>query len=304
MISFYGGKAKQSDFIYEQITPEIKENTKIYTEVFSGAMWNFFKNDFSFCDTVVYNDLNPFLYNFYYCCSIPEFRDYLLEMNEPDGLIHFEKNNEKFKYEEQYDRFKQLFQKYKKELYTDNIGKEVNIQIPDYDMAFKYAILLRHAFSSISHEKVGFSYSTTSNVVGKPCPEPKIHVLLRKLQDQNIIKKLNKISNFECLDFEKHINKWDSLETLFYVDPPYYSTEKNYYRGKDHFGEFGHYRLSNVLKNIKGKFILSYYDFDKLNEFYPRNQFTWKEKAFTKASTSVQKSGKDKRGFEVLIMNY
>ena len=47
MISFYGGKSKQSDWLFSQITQKIKDNTKIYTEVFSGAMWPYFKHDFS-----------------------------------------------------------------------------------------------------------------------------------------------------------------------------------------------------------------------------------------------------------------
>lgn len=306
IISYYGGKSSQSEFIYNQITDKIKEETKTYTEVFSGAMWPFFKNDFSFCDQVIYNDLNPFLTNFYECCSMPEFRDHLHELNEPGGLIHFKKNDEKYVFEEQYNRFKTLFQKYKKELYTDNIGKNVTVQKPDFDLGFKYGYLLRHAFSSISHEKIGFSYSASSYKVDKPCPEPKIQILLRKLKVEENINKLNKISKFECLDFEEHIKKYDSKETLFYVDPPYMTTEKNYYRGDDHFGKEGHERLSKVLKNIKGKFILSYYDFENLSEFYPKDEYTWKTQSFNKSSTSNMKkdSKKDKKGHEILIMNY
>ena len=304
MISFYGGKNKQNSFIYEQITPEIKENTKTYTEVFSGAMWPYFKNDFSFCDKIIYNDLNPFLTNFFHCCSIPEFRDYLEEMNQPDGLIYFEKNNESYVYEEQYSRFKTLFQTYKKELYTDNIGKKVVIQMPDFEKGFKYAFLLRHAFSSISHEKIGFSYSASSYKPDKPCPEPKIQILLRKLKKEENIDKLDNITKFECLDFQDHIEKYDSPETLFYLDPPYFSTEKNYYRGTDHFGEAGHARLAKLLHKIEGKFILSYYDFEPLQKFFPKNKYRWEEKTFNRASTSIQKKDKDKGGHEVLIMNF
>jgi len=304
MISFYGGKARQSNFIFEQITQEIKDKTKTYTEVFSGAMWPYFKSDFSFCDQIVYNDLNPFLTNFFNCCSMPEFREYLEDMNQPGGLIHFEKNNESYVYEEQYNRFKMLFQEYKKELYTDNVGKEINIQIPDFEKGFKYAFLLRHAFSSITHEKIGFSYSASSYKPDKPCPEPKIQILMRKLKKEENIEKLDKISKFECLDFQDLIEKYDSSETLFYVDPPYKSTEKNYYRGTDHFGEAGHARLAKVLKNIKGKFILSYYDFEPLEKFFPKDKYRWEEKTFNRASTSIQKKDKDKGGHEVLIMNF
>ena len=51
--------------------------------------------------------------------------------------------------------------------------------------------------------------------------------------------------------------------------------------------------------------MLSYYDFEGLDVMYPRDKFTWKEKAFTRASTSTVKNEKiDKMGYEVLIMNF
>jgi len=304
VISFYGGKSRQSFWLFDQITKELKDKTKTYVEVFAGAMWPYFKNDFSFCDKIIYNDLNPFLTNFYHCCSIPEFREYLLEMNEPNGLIHFIKNDESYVYEEQYNRFKSIFQSFKKELYTDNVGKEIIIQMPDFELGFKYAFLLRHAFSSISHEKIGFSYSASSYKPEKPCPEPKMQILLRKLQKEENLEKLDKINKFECLDFQDLIEKYDDEESLFYLDPPYFSTEKNYYRGLEHFGEAGHARLAKILHKIKGKFILSYYDFEPLQKFFPKYEYRWEERTFNKASTSIQKKDKDKGGHEVLIMNF
>jgi len=73
-------------------------------------------------------------------------------------------------------------------------------------------------------------------------------MLIRKVRDTKLISKLNKVSAFECLDFEEHIKKYNSKETLFYLDPPYFGTEFQYYRGAEHFGREGHQRLSDVLK--------------------------------------------------------
>ena len=308
-ISYFGGKSKISPFIFSQITPEIKKNTKIFTEVFAGAFWVYLNEDFSFADTIIYNDMNQYLTNFYACVSDPKYADHLQHLSQQGELLHFNVNlkpTAKETYDYYYAYFKKLFQEYRQELYYDKIGKEVTINIPDFDLAVKYGIMLRHAFSGISNDKqCGYSYSSKSYIEGKPCPEPKSQMLIRKLRDKYLISKLNKVTSFECLDFEKHIEKYDSKETLFYLDPPYYSTENQYYRGAEHFGREGHQRLADVLKNIEGKFILSYYDFEGLDKMYPKNKFRWEEKSFTKASTTISnKTLKEKQGFEILIMNY
>ena len=308
-VSYFGGKNKQSKFIYEQITPEIKKSTKIFTEVFSGAFWVYFNEDFSFADTIIYNDMNQYLTNFYASVGDPKYADYIEHLSLEGELLHFDINlhiNPIDTYDHYYNYFKELFNKYRQELYYDKRGQEININIPDFDLAVKYGIMLRHAFSGMSSDKkCGFSYSAASYTEGKKCPEPKSQMLIRKIRDAKLISKLDKVSAFECLDFETHINKYDSKETLFYLDPPYYNTENMYYRGDEHFGRQGHQRLSDVLKNIEGKFILSYYDFDGLEEMYPKDQFRWEEKSFTKINKSMaNQTLEEKQGHEILIMNY
>ena len=308
-ISYFGGKSKVSPFIFEQITPEMKKNTKVFTEVFSGAFWVYLNEDFSFADTIIYNDMNQYLTNFYASVSEPKYAEHLEFLSQPGELLHFDvnlKSTPKDTYDHYYAYFKKLFQEYRQELYYDKKGQEVNVNIPDFNLAVKYGIMLRHAFSGISNDKqCGYSYSASSYIEGKKCPEPKSQMLIRKVRDQKLISKLNRVSAFECLDFEKHINKYDSTETLFYLDPPYFSTEFQYYRGAEHFGREGHQRLADVLKDIKGKFILSYYDFDGLDKMYPKDKFRWEEKSFTRASTTISnQTMEEKQGHEILIMNY
>ena len=309
IISYFGGKNKASKWIYSQITPEIKKNTKIFTEVFSGAFWIYINEDFGFANTIIYNDMNPYLTNFYASISNPKYAEHLEMLGEPGNILHFDvnlKSTPKETYDYYYSHFKKLFQEYRQELYYDKIGQDATVNIPDFDLAVKYGIMLRHAFSGISNDKqCGYSYSAKSYIEGKPCPEPKSQMLIRKLRDKRLLDKLNKVSAYECLDFEKHINKYDSKETLFYLDPPYYSTQGQYYRGNEHFGREGHQRLANLLSNIDGKFILSYYDFEGLDKMYPKNKYRWEEKSFTKASTTIyKKSLEEKQGYEILIMNY
>lgn len=308
-ISYFGGKNQASNWIYSQITPEMKKSIKTFTEVFSGAFWLYFNEDFSFADTIIYNDMNQYLTNFYASVSDSKYADHLEYLSQPGEILHFNVNlnsTPKETYDYYYKHYKKLFNKYRQELYYDKRGQSITINIPDFDLAVKYGIMLRHAFSGISSDKkCGYSYSASSYIEGKKCPEPKSQMLVRKIRDTKLISKLNKVSTFECLDFEEHINKYDSTETLFYLDPPYYSTEDQYYRGNEHFGKEGHQRLANILKDIKGKFILSYYNFEGLDKMYPIDKFRWERKSFTRATTTISNQTlEEKQGHEILIMNY
>jgi len=56
-----------------------------------------------------------------------------------------------------------------------------------------------------------------------------------------------------------------------------------------------------VLNNIKGRFSLSYYYFEDLEKWYPKNKYRWESKEFPKAS--MAKSGKcQTKGIELLII--
>lgn len=98
---------------------------------------------------------------------------------------------------------------------------------------------------------------------------------------------LNKISEILNLDYKEVIDKYDSESTFFYLDPPYMGREK-YYINHD-FSENSHYELASMLKNIKGRFLLSYYYFDGIEELYPNCKFD---------------SKKTIMGTEYIIMNY
>ena len=69
----------------------------------------------------------------------------------------------------------------------------------------------------------------------------------------------------ENVDFEHLIKTYDRPNALFYLDPPYVDSEKYY---AYQFSENDHYRLYNILKNISGKFILSYNDCEFIRNLY------------------------------------
>jgi DNA adenine methylase len=98
---------------------------------------------------------------------------------------------------------------------------------------------------------------------------------------------LSKINGIYNLDYKDIINKYDSESTFFYVDPPYKGKEE-YYINHD-FSKETHKELSDFLNSIKGKFLLSYYYFDGIEELYPNCRFDSKITIM---------------GTELIIMNY
>jgi DNA adenine methylase len=73
---------------------------------------------------------------------------------------------------------------------------------------------------------------------------------------------IDKISEIHNWDYKKSIMEYDSEDSFFYVDPP----EKSYLTSE--FSEGSHAELAAVLKEVKGRFMLSYKNFEGLKELY------------------------------------
>jgi DNA adenine methylase len=122
-----------------------------------------------------------------------------------------------------------------------------------------------------------------------------------KLSKPDWVDHFLKITDVENMDFQTVIEKYDSPSTYIYLDPPYWKTE-NYYNNHD-FDSADHKRLADVLNQVEGKFSLSYYDFELLHEWFPKDRFRWEEKEFAKAA-AAKKGKKQNMGKELLILNY
>jgi DNA adenine methylase len=112
----------------------------------------------------------------------------------------------------------------------------------DYDVrrAAMFLKLLRYSYSS-----------SCKSFASQPFDIRKLFGLIMELEDRmaNVV--------VENQDFESLIKHYDRPVSFFYADPPYFSSEGMYEVG---FGWDDHVRLRDTLKNIKGKFLLSYND--------------------------------------------
>lgn len=271
MLSYIGGKSRIGKWIKDYIPNDIET----FCEPFSGQFWVFYNMDLSNYPnlrTVVYNDFNKLNANLFNC--VRNHREFLKVIS---------------KYKSQN---KEIFESAQKEIFDPNF--DIDLSVNDYETASKYVYVLSQVWSGTNPEKGKFI-----DLKGKY--RSKFDSFKDKLSNPKWISHFEKINFVENMDFEDVINKYDSEKTYFYCDPPYYKTE-DYYANHE-FGIETHERLANTLKSIKGQFSLSYYDFPQLSEWFPKDQFNWISKEFSKAA--MAKTGKPQtKGVELLIMNY
>jgi len=279
MLSYIGGKSKIGKWIKDYYPTDMET----YVETFGGMFWCFFNMDlskYSNLKRVVYNDFNPLNYNLFMCLQNPS-----VLLNAVNSIPCQERGVEDTPsiYKEQFNLFQQ-------ELFATGF----TINYPDYDVAAKYAYILTSIFSGSRPETSGFI-----DLKGKY--KSKFLTFRDKLSKPDWVEHFNRISHFRLGDFGNVIDEFDSPTTYFYVDPPYWKTE-NYYSNHD-FDVDDHKRLADKLTSISGKFSLSYYDFDLLSLWYPKETYTWEMKEFAKAA-SATKGKTQNMGQELLIMNY
>lgn len=279
MISYIGGKSK----IGKWIVPFYPSDIETYVEPFSGMFWCFFNmglDKYPNLNKVVYNDFNPLNYNLFKCVQNPsELQKHMDEIPVQQVGVS-----------DTPVQFKEMFHEFQKELFGDIflVGE------PDYESAAKYVYVLSQVFSGSKPESSNFI-----DLKGKY--RSKYLAFRDKLSKPKWVDHFLRITNVENLDFQQVIEKYDSPSTYIYLDPPYWKTE-NYYSNHD-FDRNDHQRLANVLNGVKGKFSLSYYDFEILKEWYPIDKFRWEKKEFAKAA-AAKKGVKQNMAQELLILNY
>jgi DNA adenine methylase len=279
MFPYIGGKAHHVKWL----DPLFPNTFPTFVEVFGGAGWVSVKSTkVAQATTRVYNDFNPLLANVYECLR----RDPAAVLAKMNSITKSDPV---------------LYSQYQQELFGTLDWTKVTLG--DLDLCVKYLYLQTQVFAGTPLSIKNTPYFTETKAGGKY--PSKYDTLKNKLNNQDITDRLNQITTVEQLDCIDLIKKYDSPDTFFYVDPPYYNME--FYYSKD-FPKEKHEELANTLANIQGKFALSYYDFDELHSLYPEDKFVWhKQEVYRSAAT---RSGNDanyktkSKGTEILIMNY
>lgn len=236
-----------------------------YVEVFGGGGWVLFKKEESYLET--YNDLNSHLVNLF-----KTIRDNYSEFAQrAEWSLHS----------------REMYIEAREKLKDDKF-------LSDIEKAMHYAIQKCQSFAG----KGGWAYAVTSDKVtnGKWLP------FLKRMELINA--RLKKVQ-IECLDFAAVIEKYDSPNTLFYLDPPYVDVESYYDAPGVKFRRDDHEALARLLKKVKGKFVLSYYEHPLVRELYANYRIITKDSVKHSAGTTRnRKSNVKPKSVELLITNY
>lgn len=305
LISFFGGKS--SSTFMELINSRIpKTGIKTYIECFGGSFATYLDDPNLKFDIVIYNDKNRHQVNLMKCCSEPEKMVKYLE-NLKIKILHTEETDPLKKW----DFYKSIYHKYTKNDFLDKLDFEIG----DFARAAIYAFLITSSFSSVYPRGGGFTgYKKDKDKL-------KLDVLIDKLKKNKYTDKLKSITEFNNIDFEELINKYDSEDTYLYLDPPYArfneskgtddDAKRLFWYGSDNsdvFGPESHRRLIELIKKTKCRWSLSYYYFPLLEELLPKDKYFWVEKEVFRSSAqggnNFENKKKQAKGIELLIMNY
>lgn len=154
----------------------------------------------------------------------------------------------------------------------------------DLEKAVFYYYRILHSFgakgSNFANLRTGKKFKVTNEFMFKQFSERLKHVII------------------ENKDYEYIINYYDTKDTFFYLDPPYYNVcnVSTYY---ENFKEENFVNLKEILDNIQGKFLLSINYCDFIKEFFKGYNFK-----FLKHKYTISSNSNTTQANECLISNY
>jgi len=140
--------------------------------------------------------------------------------------------------------------------YSRRLYREYNRSVETGDPledAVRFFYVVRSSFGG--QVGSGWSVGTTKNEAGAYFSVvSRLALVSKRLENVQV----------EDLDFRECIKRYDRAWTLFFLDPPYYGVK----RYKHVFSEQDHADLAEILRHVKGKWLLTYNDHPRVRSLY------------------------------------
>lgn len=250
LISWVGGKKALRELIYQRFPKDYGR----YIEVFGGGGWVLFgktpeKNE-------VYNDYNNNLSNMFAVV-----RDQPLAFIQELGYLPENGRNI-------FNLYREIISKQRiEDKYVEEEMKKVKVYFTEIQEEEIRTIMMKNRIENQDvqlavafFKLIRYSYGSGCRTFG--CRAYDVRKAFSTVWD--VSERLAHVT-IENRDFEELIIQYDRPDAFFYCDPPYYETEGHY---EVVFSKEDHIRLCRALRNIQGKFLLSYNDCEFIRELY------------------------------------
>ncbi|GIW67792.1 MAG: DNA methyltransferase [Candidatus Parcubacteria bacterium] len=237
---------------------------KVYVEVFGGSGAVLFAKNPNVSELEVYNDIDKNVYTFF---------KVLRDKNKANELV----------------RMLELTP------YSRDMHKEAKEMLEktndDLMRAYYFFVNVEMGFSGSLN--AGFSYSIKDKIDVKR--------FRNKVDKLELFSDRLKYVQIENIDFAELINKYDTQDTLFYLDPPYVAdTRRTFNDYKHELNNDRHKELVDMLLNIKGNAVLSGYNNDIYKPLTDAGWNRYEIKTHCMSSNSKNTNNKRESRIEVL----
>lgn len=269
------------------ILPRFPLSYTQYIEVFGGGGWVFFAKQPEHND--VYNDFNRHLSNMFACIKTST-----LHLIKELGFMPFNGRDDFI-----------MLRKFLEKDEFDNLILNEELKLAEYHFpplqAAEIKAILTEDAGRQNIKKAAAMYKIIRYSYASSCTSFNCQALDIRRFFYLIWEASRRMANalVENKDFEVLVRHYDSETAFFYLDPPYFNAECY----EVEFLKEDHIRLRDLLKSIKGKFMLSYNDNPAVRELYesiPGIYFY----EFERLDSIAQRAEPGKMYKELLIANY
>ena len=260
LFGYLGGKTRLS----KQIINYIPDH-KVYVEPFCGSSAILFAKGYKSVNNAhdyreIINDLDNNVYNFFL-----QLRDNTQQLIDYFDNIEYSNT-------------------LKKKIYTNT---EYYNNLSDVKKAVYYFFNVISGYASRPDQGFAYSKKSRNHVITKLNKGLLLKAYAERLQNCHIFNE----------DYKKIIQKFDSKDTFFYIDPPYENTQQYT------CNEINYEELPKIIKNIKGKWMLSNYRNDYIeNNFKEYNIIDLNH--YRSCCKAINGTRPKKECNECIIMNY